>query len=97
MFGKRYVELKRKKATKVFDVGLVRSVKLYNTEVVQFDKNRVKLNTGGWFTSTTKNRMNQASRDYGLGYSVYQKKHQWFAEHKGKKYSFKNGFLEFDR
>jgi uncharacterized protein YcnI len=51
----------------------------HSTPVVQITNNRyVKLNTGGWYTATTKTRMNQASNEYGLGFSVYQKNFDWF-------------------
>ena len=40
----------------------------------------VVLNTGGWNTTTTKRRMNQASELYDLGFSVYQRDHEWYVE-----------------
>jgi hypothetical protein len=46
----------------------------HSTCVVEFDKDVIKLCTGGWRTATTKTRMNQASNQFGLGYSVYQKR-----------------------
>lgn len=32
--------------------------------------------------------MNQASNEYDLGYKVYQKKHDWYIEYRGRVYSF---------
>lgn len=38
----------------------------------------ITLNSDGWETSTTKRKMNQASNQFGLGYSVFQKDFNWF-------------------
>ena len=51
-----------------------------NTTVVAFSPKRVILNSGGWYTNTTKTRMNQASNQFGLGYRVFQKDFDWFIE-----------------
>ena len=48
------------------------------TPVVTFTASSVELQTRGWYTTTTKSRMNQASRQFGLGFSVYQEAHQWY-------------------
>ena len=54
-------------------------VTYHNTVVVKVTNNRyVTLNTGGWYTNTTKTRMNQASNQYGLRYSVYQVDFTWY-------------------
>jgi hypothetical protein len=64
--------------------GITR-VTLYKTQIVSFSDEVIILNHGGWQTSTTKNRMNQVSFVYGLGYSVFQKKGgEWFVKYKGK-------------
>lgn len=47
------------------------------------DNRSITLDTGGWFTTTTKTRMNQASNQWKLGYYVYQDKHQWYVKYKG--------------
>ena len=65
-------------ATKVEHRGLETFVRYHNTDVVQFDSLYITLNTGGWKTATTKLRMNQASNQFNLGFSVYQKDFQWF-------------------
>ena len=65
-------------ATKVEHRGLETFVRYHNTDVVQFDSLYITLNTGGWETATTKLRMNQASNQFNLGFSVYQKDFQWF-------------------
>jgi hypothetical protein len=54
-------------------------VTYHNTIVVKVVNDRfVILNTGGWYTNTTKRRMNQASMQYKLGYSVYQSDFLWY-------------------
>lgn len=52
------------------------SIRLHGTAVVRFYPNGlVKLNSGGWQTSTTKDRINKYSP-----VKVYQKKHVWYLE-----------------
>ena len=64
-------------------------VTYHSTAVVLIKNNRyVTLNSGGWYTNTTKTRMNQASNQFDLGYRVYQKNFDWFVEHNGKTYEF---------
>ena len=54
-------------------------VTYHNTIVDKVINDRyVILNTGGWYTDTTKRRMNQASRQYKLGYVVYQSDFTWY-------------------
>ena len=55
-------------------------VTYHQTNVVAWDKDAstVTLNTGGWYTPTTKKRMNQASQQFGLGFHVFQKDFQWY-------------------
>ena len=54
-------------------------VTYHNTIVVKVINDRfVILNTGGWYTTTTKRRMNQASMQYSLGYVVSQVDFVWY-------------------
>ena len=72
-------------------------VRLHRTVVVTFSPSFVRLNTGGWYTVTTKTRMNQASNQFGLAYHVYQKGYDWFVTlPSGEVIPFKDG-VEFDR
>ena len=48
------------------------------TVVVAFDDSEIWLDSGGWRTSTTKTRMNQASSQFDLGFRVYQHGGAWF-------------------
>jgi hypothetical protein len=56
-------------------------VRYHQTDVVMFDADYVVLNSGGWRTATTKLRMNQASRQFNLGYTVTQYKREWFVRY----------------
>ena len=55
----------------------------HQTAVVIYDFEQIILNTGGWWTRSTKTRMNQASEALGLGFRVFQKKGDWFVDYKG--------------
>lgn len=46
------------------------------------------LNSGGYRTVTTKRRMNEVSRCFDLGYSVFQKDHEWYVTYNGKTVPF---------
>ena len=65
-------------ATNVTKDGDTTKVTYHNTAVVTFTDDKVTLNTGGWFTKTTKDRMNQVSNVFDLGFTVYQEKKEWF-------------------
>ena len=83
-----------KKATTVHASGRHTVVTLYQTPVVEYTPKRVKLRSGGWKTQTTKVRMNQASNQFGLGYYVFQKKHDWFVKTpRGRTVRFKEGMV----
>lgn len=74
------------------------SLVYHQTEVVKADQQSITLKNGGWWTLTTKTRMNQCSRQYGFGYEVYQRDHNWYAKYKGKEFSFsKDGVLVLER
>ena len=79
-----------KHATKVTKDGQTSTVRYHYTDVVKvdWDTGIITLNTGGWETSTTKLRMKPASSEWGLGYHVYQHKHDWFVTHDGNTYNY---------
>ena len=58
-------------------------VTYHHTCVVKFNSDEIILDSGGWRTVTSKLRMNQASNQYGLGFSVYQKDHVWYVDGPG--------------
>jgi hypothetical protein len=52
------------------------SIRLHGTTVVRFYPNgTVKLNSGGWHTNTTKDRINKYSP-----VKVYQQKYEWYLQ-----------------
>jgi hypothetical protein len=73
-------ELSRKGNTNVMETETQIDVQLHFTVIVTIDKiaNTVTFRTGGHETVTTKRRMNQVCEAYGLPYSVFQAKYQWF-------------------
>ena len=80
-------------ATTVRTVFAMTHVQYHDTIVVSFDQEHIRLDSGGWLTNTTKTRMNQASNQFGLGYTVYQKDYQWFVEFDNKTIPFKDGMV----
>ena len=72
-------------------------IKYHETDVVRFNSNLIMLDCGGWRTATTKARMNQASNQYGLGYSVYQRKGIWYVEYQGETILFDKRTLVIKR
>lgn len=67
------------------------------TNVVSFNDKNINLDPNGWWTKTTKRRMNQASEEYNLGYWVYQKRGQWYVDYKDKTIPFNDGPVMLDR
>lgn len=53
-------------------------IRYHDTDVVTFTPEKVILRTGGWYTVTTKLRMNQTARQFGLPYGVSQRKGKWY-------------------
>ena len=58
----------------------VGSVVYHKTAIVSWMDNKITLRSGGWESVTTKRKMNQASHQFNLGYSVYQKDFTWFVD-----------------
>lgn len=80
-------------ATSIVTEDGITSVYYHNTPVVRWGRGTITLDTGGWFTATTKVRMNQAANQYGLGFNVYRKSGKWFAARDGKDYPFNGNRL----
>lgn len=70
-------------ATSVRKQGDVTTVTYQGTDVVTVTPTQIILNTGGWYSATTKTRMNQAARQLDLPYTVYQKNRDWFVVQNG--------------
>lgn len=64
------------------------TIRLHNTDILIFENNSVSLHTDGWYTNTTRDRIN---RYLPKGYQIYTHKNEWYLLIKGKKYPFKNG------
>ena len=58
-------------------------VTYFSTEIVRWNGSRVTLNSGGWQTVTTMRNMNQAANQFGLRFSVFKKRGEWFINVKG--------------
>lgn len=64
-------------------------IMLHNTYVVKIhEDNTYTLQTGGWQTVTTKDRINQYSP-----VRVYQRNYEWFVKINGKEYPFMEGMV----
>ena len=61
-------------ATTIAACGDLTCVTYHSTQIVAFDRHNITLRTGGWDTVTTRRKMQQASNQFGLGYSVYRDK-----------------------
>jgi len=62
---------------------------LHHTQIVAATKDgQIILDTGGYFSATTRTAMNQASYQFDLGFGVYQKKGEWFATWKDQVFPF---------
>lgn len=60
------------------------------TDVVTYNADgSITLKTGGWYTATTKHRMNQ----YGRGVSVWQHKGEWLVKWKDYTYNYQEGMV----
>jgi hypothetical protein len=85
----------KKYKTKVYlDESDRKCVKLHDTVVFILDKDNhtVTLNTGGWESRTTKDRINAAAREFGIPIQVYQKNYEWFIDYgQNPKMPFYNG------
>ena len=66
-----------------------RIIRLYDTNIITFDNNKIILNTGGFNTVTTKARINKFLNN---GY-VYQKNFEMYCNYKEKTYKFENDTL----
>lgn len=67
-----------KHKTKVVNIEGYTSVWYWDTIIVSFSDKKIILNSGGYWTNTTKKRMNQASCQFNLGYHVWSKQGIWY-------------------
>lgn len=67
------------------------AIRLHNTDIIVITlKDSIILNTGGWYTPTTRERMNSFTRG---GVSVEQKDKIWYLVVDNKKYTFTDGIV----
>lgn len=59
-------------ATTIATAGDLVVVTYHATQIVAFDRLNVTLRTGGWDTVTTRRKMNQTARHFGLGFAVFR-------------------------
>lgn len=64
------------------------AIRYHSTDVVRVFPDRIELNHGGYVTTTTKRRMNQASNVYNLGYQVFSRKGTLYVTFKGIEHRF---------
>ena len=88
----RYDQVGSHKTT-VFTEGGVTKCVYHSTPVVTWSCETIVLNSGGWSTHTTKTRMNQCARQYGLGYQVFQKDYAWYVKFQGETLDFYDGMI----
>jgi len=74
-------------------MGTCHYVQYHQTKLVRWNPDQIMLDSAGWYTPTTKTRLNQASNSFGLGYRVYQKAGSWYVEYKGETLPFINGMI----
>ena len=73
--------------------GTIR-VTYHSTNIVTVNPDgSVRLDSGGYRSATTKTRMNQASNQLGLGFTVFQKDFDWFVVYKGEIQDFEDGMI----
>lgn len=80
----------RKIATRVEQEDGMTKIYYHETPVVSFNADKIVLDNGGWRTVTTKRRINEVSREFGLDFDVSQRQFGWFVTYKGKEIPFEN-------
>jgi len=58
--------------TTVVQAGPLLRVTYHSTDIVTASADLITLRTGGWDSVTTRRKMNQAARQFDLGYGVYR-------------------------
>lgn len=80
-------------ATTVFTEGNFTKVVYHSTTIVKWTGQKIVLDSGRYQTATTKRKMNQASRQFNLGYTVYQEDFSWYVTFKGKTLPFQDEMI----
>ena len=71
------------------------TVVLHRTAIAVYDHNTqaLKLNTGGWYSVTTKSRLNAILQELIAGARVYQKNFDWFLSYNNSTHDFNDGMI----
>ena len=71
------------------------TIVLHRTAIAVYDhKNQaLKLNTGGWYSVTTKSRLNAILQELIAGARVYQKNFNWFLSYHNVDVDFWDGMI----
>ena len=66
--------------TEIFQASGDTVVRLHSTDIVRWNSNTITLDVGpgNWRTVTTKARMNEVARGFGLHFTVWQDKFDWY-------------------
>ena len=65
------------------------------TKIIEHDveNNTITLNNGGWYSKTTKDRINAYAYENNLPFRVYQKDFEWFVTYDNKCYPFEDNMI----
>ena len=71
------------------------TVVLHRTAIAVYDHNTnaLKLNTGGWYSVTTKSRLNAILQELIGCACVYQKNFNWFLSYNNSTHDFNDGMI----
>ena len=71
------------------------TVVLHRTAIAVYDHNTqaLKLNTGGWYSVTTKSRLNAILSEVMYGARVYQKAFDWYLSYNKSTHDFNDGMI----
>lgn len=66
---------------------------LHGNHIATILETSIELYNCGWFTSTTKARLNAILKEHGNGAYIYQKNRQWFVNDNGATIPFSEGMV----
>ena len=69
----------------------------YETAVVTFNDEKIILNTGGWWTRSTQDRMNWASKQFDLGYRIQRQGKAWQVTFQDEQQAYEAEQVRLDR
>ena len=71
------------------------TIVLHRTAIAVYDHNTqaLKLNTGGWYSNTTKSRLNAILSELIAGARVFQHKFNWYVKYNFATHNFNDGMI----